>query len=226
MKILITGGNGEFAKKLQKYNIEHDVVALSRNDLDITDANAVHEQLRFHMPDCVIHAGAMTRPMYDHKKSPHKSIGTNIIGTAYVVQACMEFDIKLIYISTDYVYPGTSGNYKETDPVLPVNEYAWTKLGGECSVMLYDNSLILRMAMCENPYPHQDVFVDVKKSLIFNDDAAKITLKLLDQTGIINIGGESTYLHDFIISVLSSIEKIGVLLYLIQSSSDWTPMIK
>ena len=49
---------------------------------------------------------------------------------------------RLIYMSTDYVYPGTTGNYKEEDPLLPINDYAWTKLGGECAVQLYNNSLI------------------------------------------------------------------------------------
>ena len=52
-------------------------------------------------------------------------------------------NVKLIYFSTNYVYPGTKGNYKETEPVLPVNNYAWSKLGGEASVP-YKNSLILK----------------------------------------------------------------------------------
>ena len=56
-------------------------------------------------------------------------------------------NIKLIYFSTNYVYPGSKGNYKETDSLLPVNNYAWSKLGGEASVQLYKNSLILRVCM-------------------------------------------------------------------------------
>jgi dTDP-4-dehydrorhamnose reductase len=72
--------------------------------------------------------------MVKHIESPDASIKNNIIGTSNVVLACIEYNIKLIYISTDYVYPCTEGNYSEEDPLLPVNEYAWSKLGGECAV--------------------------------------------------------------------------------------------
>ena len=50
-----------------------------------------------------------------HEKNINKSIDLNIIGTANVTKVCKQHDIKLIYFSTNYVYPGTKGNYKETD---------------------------------------------------------------------------------------------------------------
>ena len=73
-----------------------------------------------------------------HEKFIEKSISLNIIGTSNVVIACQKLNIKLIYFSTSYVYPGKKGNYKETDPLLPSNNYAWSKLGGrESAVQLY-----------------------------------------------------------------------------------------
>ena len=75
-----------------------------------------------------------------HNKNISKSIDLNIIGTCNVVKVCEKFKIKLIYFSTGYVYPGTKGNYKETDPVNPINKYAISKLGGsllfECMIIL------------------------------------------------------------------------------------------
>ena len=53
--------------------------------------------------------------------------------------------IKLIYFSTLYVYPGKTGNYKESDSLFPTNHYSWSKLGGECAVQMHKNSLILRV---------------------------------------------------------------------------------
>ena len=50
---------------------------------------------------------------------------------ALVFLLSKKFKIKLIYFSTNYVYPGNKGNYKEVDSVSPVNNYAWSKLGGE-----------------------------------------------------------------------------------------------
>ena len=68
----------------------------------------------------------------------------------------------MIYFSTNYVYPGTKGNYKETDPLLPINNYAWSKLGGETSVQLYKNSLIIRVCMTERPFVHKVAFIECK----------------------------------------------------------------
>ena len=77
--------------------------------------------------DIVIHAGALTRPMVVHQERPHDSIETNIIGSSNVVLGCMKFDMKVIYVSTDYVYEGIDGNYKEDDPLLPIiNLYIYT----------------------------------------------------------------------------------------------------
>ena len=77
-----------------------------------------------------------------HEKKIEKSINTNIIGTSNIVKICYKYNIKLIYFSTNFVYPGKKGNYKESDPILPVNSYGWSKLGGESAVHLYKNSLI------------------------------------------------------------------------------------
>ena len=62
----------------------------------------------------------------------------------------------------------------EKDYLLPVNNYAWSKLGGECAVQLYKNSLILRMCMTEKPFIHKSAFYNVKTSFMFQDEVAKI----------------------------------------------------
>jgi len=76
--------------------------------------------------------------------------------------------IKLIYLSTSYIYMGTKGNYKETDPLLPWNNYGWSKLGGESAVQMYKNSLILRVCMTEKPFVHNKAFVDFITNFIYN----------------------------------------------------------
>ena len=111
----------------------------------------------------------------------------NIIGTANVTRSCSLLKIKLIYFSTNYVYPGKTGNYKENDSLKPFNNYAWSKLGGECSVRLYKNSLILRVCMTEKPFVHKKAFANVKTSFMYHDEVAKIIFKLLNKKGIINI---------------------------------------
>ena len=117
--------------------------------------------------------------MSAHNKDIKKSIDLNIIGTANVVKVCEKLNIKLIYFSSSYVYPGKKGGYKENDPVLPINNYAWSKLGGECSVKLYKNSLIVRASMTEKPFVHKAAFSDFFTNFIFHDDIAYKVFKIL-----------------------------------------------
>ena len=133
-----------------------------------------------------------------HETNIKRSINLNIIGTANITKACVENKIKLIYFSTNYVYPGKKGNYKEEDALLPVNSYAWSKLGGESSVHLYKNSLILRICMTEKPFVHKVAFSNVRTSFMYHENVAKILFKLINKKGIINIGGESMSIYDFV----------------------------
>ena len=197
-RILISGGNGEFAKELQRHNTKYKIVAPSKKEMDITKIEDIDYFIYSNKPDYFIHAGALTRPMVIHESEPNKSIITNIIGTSNVVLTCMKYKVKLIYLSTDYVYPGIDGNYNEDDYLKPFTNYGWSKLGGECAVRLYDNYLILRMAMNKKPFPHPKALVDMKKSLMYIDDASKVVLKLLDEKGTINIGGKSQSVYDFV----------------------------
>jgi dTDP-4-dehydrorhamnose reductase len=120
----------------------------------------------------------------------------------------MKHNIKLIYTSTDYIYPGVDGNYSEESAIKPFTKYGWSKLGGECAVRMYDNHLILRVSMNKRPFPHPKALVDMKKSLIYIDEAAMITLKLLDEKGTINVGGKSQSVYDFVKRTNKDVGKI------------------
>ena len=148
-------------------------------------------------PDILIHLAGLSRPMKIHELNISKSIDLNIIGTANITKACEKKNIKLIYFSTNYVYPGNKGNYKETDALLPVNHYAWSKLGGETSVQLYKNSLILRVCMTEKPFVHKKAFANVKTSFAYHEDVAKILFKILKLKGILNVGGKEKLIYEF-----------------------------
>ena len=148
--------------------------------------------------------------MYRHEKNPRDSIEKNIIGTSNIVLTCERFNKKIIYVSTNYVYPGMVGDYDEQSELKPFNNYGWSKLGGECAVHHYKDSLILRICMNARPFPHDKAFTDVISSHMFNDEAAKITLKLLDEVGIINIGGEAQSVYDFAVQEKPDVKKSSV----------------
>tara|TARA_Y100000590_G_scaffold430796_1_gene544865 strand:- start:416 stop:1003 length:588 start_codon:yes stop_codon:yes gene_type:complete len=159
-------------------------------------------------PSSLVHLAGLSRPMSMHDKNIYQSINLNIIGTANIVRICSLLKIKLIYFSTSYVYPGKKGNYKEEDPLLPVNNYAWSKLGGESAVQMYKNSLILRICMTEKPFVHKSAFSDVLTNFIYHDDLVKIFLKLINKKGIINVGGPTQTVYNFVKRENPKIKKI------------------
>lgn len=196
-KIVVTGGTGRFGTYLKNIKNKNKIYFPDKKKFNISNKKNIKNYLDKIKPDIVIHLAGLSRPMEIHNKDIIKSINLNIIGTANVVTVCSELGIKVIYFSTNYVYPGISGNYNEQDPLLPFNNYAWSKLGGECCVQMYKNSLILRVSMTEKPFVHKNAFANVKSSFIYHDEVAKILFKLLDKTGVINIGGKRQYIYDF-----------------------------
>ena len=196
-KIVVTGGTGRFANELKKIKTKYKVIYPSKKYLDITNFEKIKNYLKKNKANYVIHLAGMSRPMKSHEENLAQSINLNIIGTSNLVRACSDLNIKIVYFSTSYVYPGKKGNYKETDPVLPWNNYAWSKLGGECAVQMYKNSLILRACMTEKPFIHKKAFSNVKLNFIYHEDIAKILFKIINKKGILNIGGKTRTVYNF-----------------------------
>ena len=196
-KIVVTGGSGRFASELKKIKTNYKVIYPSKKHLDITSYEKIKNYFKKNKADYVIHLAGMSRPMKSHEKNLAQSINLNIIGTSNLVIACSELNIKIIYFSTSYVYPGKKGNYNELDPLLPWNNYAWSKLGGECAVQMYKNSLILRACMTEKPFVHKKAFSNVKLNFIFHEEIAKILFKIINKKGILNIGGKARTVYNF-----------------------------
>ena len=196
-KIIMTGGSGRFAKVFKKFKNSKKIYFPSKNILNLTNINSIKKYVKKIKPNYLIHCAALSRPMDIHEKNIEESISRNIIGTCNIVKVCNQEKIKLIYFSTNYVYAGTKGNYSENDPVLPINNYALSKLGGECAVQMYKNSLILRIAMTEKPFIHKKAFNDVETNFMYHEDFAKNLLKLIDKKGIINVGGHKQIVFNF-----------------------------
>ena len=207
-KIVVTGGSGRFAQSLKKIKSKYKFVYPNKTQLDIININSIRKYLKKSKSKSVLHLAGLSRPMNEHERNIQKSINLNIIGTANLVSICSELKIKLIYFSTSYVYPGKKGNYNELDALLPWNNYAWSKLGGECAVQMYKNSLILRICMTEKPFVHKDAFSNVKLNFIFHDELAKILIRILKKKGIINVGGPTKTVYNFAKKYNPKIKKI------------------
>jgi len=192
----MTGGSGLLGTEIQK--LDTTVEAPTRDELDITDEQAVAEYVRTCRPDVILHAAAVTDNR-EIETDPQDAIAVNIKGTANIASACLGTRIRLVYLSTDYVYGGERGNYAETDEVLPTNLYAWTKLAGEASVRAVPNHLIVRTSFGSDQFPYPVAFSDKWSSKEYVDVIAPDILMAVASplTGIVNIGGPRRTIYEY-----------------------------
>ena len=195
--ILVTGGQGRFAKVLKKNNKFLNLYFATKKECNILNIKSLEKIIKKLKPKIILHCAGLSRPMEIHQKNIEKSIDLNIVGTANVVKVCKKNNIKIIYFSTGYVYEGKKGNYSEKDPVKPFNNYGLSKLGGECAVMMYKNSLILRITMTESPFIYKKAYTNLKSNFMFHEDLVRILPKIINYKGILNVGGKTQSVFSF-----------------------------
>lgn len=154
MQILITGANGFLGHYLVAALLAkgHHVLATGLGDcrlpfssepgfnylsLDFTDPFAVHDFFEKYKPAVVVHAGAMTR-VDECEQQQWQAYVTNVEGTVTMLLNAAEQKSFFIFISTDFVFDGLNGTYREEDELNPVNFYGKTKKEGEEAVMEYE----------------------------------------------------------------------------------------
>lgn len=187
MKILLFGGNGILGTELRK--IDSNIIAPSRSEVNINDFEKLKAYIEANIPDLIINAAAET----DNRKIeklPIQALQTNIIGATNIAIISQQLGIRLSYISTDYIYQGNYGNYKEEDEILPFNLYAWTKLGGECATVSVKNHLIIRTSFGKNTFDYPEAFVDKWVSKDYVDVIAPLIYEASSSplTGVLNLG--------------------------------------
>lgn len=149
MKVLVTGASGQLGfdvcRELRQRGIEHR--GLSSKELDIRDGAAVQRMLEEYRPDAVIHCAAYTQ-VDRAEEEPEQCFAVNALGTRNIARACAAVGAKLLYISTDYVFPGTGERpYEPEDETGPLGIYGKSKLEGEHAVReLLDRFFIVRIS--------------------------------------------------------------------------------
>ncbi len=157
MKLLITGADGQLGQALKATCADQQipVIALNRHQLDITDPFAIAAQFRQHQPTVVINAAAYNAVDQAEIDST-SAFAINAIGPQLLAKACAEHGIRLIHISSDYVFAGKSSRpYCPHDPVSPVNQYGQSKLAGERAVSEHlTQHVIVRTAWLYSEFGH------------------------------------------------------------------------
>ncbi len=149
MRILVTGVKGQLGYDLCRELAQRgfqDVRGIDREELDITDAEAVQKYITAYHPDVIMHNAAWTAvdKAEDFKDDCYK---VNVLGTKYLAQAAEKIGAKIVYISTDYVFAGVGEAFQEvTDPKQPLSVYGLTKYQGELAVEQCPKHFIVRVS--------------------------------------------------------------------------------
>ena len=151
-KILVTGANGFLGYYLVRQLLKQSftVIATGKgpcrlpfNDagfnyetLDFSDRASVQSIISKHLPDTIVHCGALSKPD-ECERNKEAAFLTNVTATIYLLEAAAAIQASFIFLSTDFVFSGEKGMYKEDDERAPVNYYGLTKVLAEDEVMRY-----------------------------------------------------------------------------------------
>ncbi|MGF7049222.1 dTDP-4-dehydrorhamnose reductase [Paenibacillus sp. DS2015] len=197
MKALVTGATGQLGTDVVNIlrSKGHDVLACDRNELDITDQTQCQDVVSQYRPDVVIHCAAYTA--VDLAETDiDGAYKVNAVGTRNIAVAAESIGAKLIYISTDYVFDGTSKEpYQEYDNTNPQSIYGKSKRAGEVLVQslsskyfivrtswvygIHGNNFVKTMLRLGQDKPSLRVVHDQKGSPTYTVDLANFLLELM-----------------------------------------------
>ena len=168
MKLLVTGVSGQVGSEVynlsghQNYGTYFVHKPKNQKDtflkMDIRDRLKIFDIVKKIKPDWIVHCAAATNVDWC-ETDKDQAWEMNVGGTKNLVDASKEVNSKFLYISTDYVFDGSRGNYKETDKTNPINFYGKTKLEGELHVKNLENYLIMRTSHVVSPKSDKFVWI-------------------------------------------------------------------
>lgn len=204
MKVLLTGANGQLGHCFQDvFPSDWSIFTADREQLDITDFNAVEAYIANHRPDAIVNAAAYTA--VDRAEDEYEvAYKVNVIGAENLAILAKKYHAKLIHISTDYVFDGNKNfPYLETDLTHPINVYGKTKRKGELAVLQHEsNAIVIRTSWVFSEYGNNFVKTMLKLA------ATRTELSIInDQLGCPTYAGD---IANIIIAMLRNNSQGGI----------------
>jgi len=207
VEIILFGSSGVLGKELIKLQ-EFD--SPSQKEVDITNFDQTRAYIEKVKPYTIIHSAALVGAK-ECEEDREVAYAVNVLGTRNIAKVCLDNQIKMIYLSTDSIFDGEKGDYKEEDTPNPINYYSLTKLLGEAYVQMLDSSLIIRTSFFSpDSFSYERAFTDQYTCRMKADDLAKeiILATNNDVKGIVHIAGKKDTLYNIIKKVNPNIGKI------------------
>ena len=182
-RVLVTGADGQLGRSIADRQadprFEHlSVVTYTRRSLDLTDPSTVERSMDEFRPDVVVNTAAFNAvDAAEHDAATANAVNADAVGR--LAAACNDRDVRLVHLSTDYVFDGTgTGWYVESDPIAPLGVYGHSKAAGEEAARLRTDHLILRTAWLYGRHGHNFV----KTMLRLGTERAELAV-VSDQVG-------------------------------------------
>ena len=197
-KILLIGGSGSLGNAIINSNLFKNLLAPKKKNLNLLNPNQISQVLKKNNIKTIISCASLAR-MKDCEDNISRAINNNILGTFNLVNSILKFEktskkkIKLVYLSSDAVYPSNSGYYSEDSDLGPYNNYGWTKLSAEYLVKLIEKHIIIRTRFYnKDQINYKFSASDIYTSQIEINSMPKYISYLLYENfiGVINIGGK------------------------------------
>lgn len=232
MKVLVTGANGFLGYYLVKQLLKKDfyVIATAKGanrlpfldqsnfiyrEMDFTDSFRVHDIFEETKPDVVIHSGAMSKPD-ECELNQWEAYRVNVEGTVSLILNAAAYRSHFIFLSTDFVFDGKNGMYKEEDSPNPVNFYGKTKLEAEEAVRGYQFvwTIVRTITVYGKSFTGRFSFPELIKDKLEKGEGYKI---FDDQVRT------PTYAEDLVSGIISIIEKKAKGIYHLSGADMLTP---
>jgi dTDP-4-dehydrorhamnose reductase len=221
MRILVTGASGQLGsyllRELSRRGAEvaawsgarrGDLFGVPMRPVDLADADGVAGAFREARPAVVVHAGALAR-VADCHRDPSRAERVNTRGTAVLAELVAAAGARLVYVSTDLVFDGERGGYREDDPPAPLSVYGRSKAAAEGAVLAVPVGAVVRVSLLFGPsftgrtafFGEQvaalragrtvTLFADERRTPLSLGVAARALLDvaLSDFTGLLHLGG-------------------------------------
>jgi len=229
MKILILGASGQFGLELSKI-LQGDLIKVYNSNeikdgykLDLTNFSMVEDFILKKKPDIIINTAAITDvDKCETEKDIAYKVNAEVV--KHIVRVARVIEAYFIQISTDYVFDGQKGLYKEEDLPNPINYYGLTKLLGDTYALSYDDSLVIRTSgIFRNkgfPIYVYKILKDNKEVNAFKGYYSPISARKLAEaineilqyrkTGVINIAGERISRYELALKIKEKFNLDGI----------------
>lgn len=197
MRVLISGGTGQLGRALLRTAPSVECFAPNRQQLNLSDFDALWAQVKQFAPDLIIHAAAMT-DVDGCERDPETAWGVNALVTQHMAAAAQEVGARLVYLSTNFVFDGEAGEpYHEFAPTGPISIYGASKLGGEDQVR----------ALCPKHYVVRTAMVYDEIGRNFMNTMLRLAQNHNSLTVVNDQFGNPTYAHDLALAIWKLVEQ-------------------